>query len=115
MTGARRNWFERRRLKMRRQTKTDEKDEKNRKRPREKGTGTIFKPKGSSFWWIAYMSGGKRRYESTKSVLKGAAVNLLMSRLGDNQRGIVVTPKIGKITCGVGLTAVVSDLKINGR
>ena len=25
---------------------------------RAKGTGTIFKPKGSRFYWVAYISGG---------------------------------------------------------
>jgi hypothetical protein len=38
--------------------------------PRAKGTGTIFRPKGSRFYWIAYVSGGKRRFEGTKSERK---------------------------------------------
>lgn len=37
---------------------------------RAKGTGTIFKPKGSRYWWVAYTSGGKRRFESSKSERK---------------------------------------------
>ena len=35
--------------------------------PHTRGTGGIWKPKGTKFWWVNYVSGGKRRYESTKS------------------------------------------------
>ena len=52
-------------------------------RPRAKGTGTIFKPKGSRFYWVAYVSGGKRRFEGTKSERKQDAQALLTSRLRD--------------------------------
>jgi hypothetical protein len=84
-------------------------------RPRAKGTGTIFKPKGSRFYWIAYVSGGKRRFEGTKSERKKDAQELLTSRLGDTQNGIVVTPKMGRKTLGEGLEAVINDLRMNGR
>ncbi len=83
--------------------------------PRAKGTGSIFKPKGSSFYWIAYVSGGKRRYESTKSARKGDAQGLLTERLGLAQKGVIVTAKIGKLPLGAGLKAVVDDLTMNGR
>ncbi len=83
--------------------------------PRARGTGSIFKPKGSSFYWVAYLSGGKRRYESTRSTRKGDAQALLTDRLGAVQRGVVVTPKMGKITLGHGLQAVVNDLTMNSR
>lgn len=83
--------------------------------PRAKGTGTIFKPKGSRFYWVAYVSGGKRHFEGTKSEKKGDAQTLLTSRLGDVGRGIPVTPKMGKKTLGEGLKAVVNDLRMNGK
>jgi integrase len=82
---------------------------------RAKGTGSIFKPKGSSFYWIAYISGGKRRYETTKSDVKQVAKDLLLERLGAIQHGVVVTPKLGKITLATGLKAVTSNLTMNGR
>lgn len=88
---------------------------KPKRRPRPKGTGSIFKPKGSRFYWIAYMSGGKRNYESTKSTVERVAQDLLTSRMGDTQRGIVVTPKLGKIKLGDGLKAVTNDLTNNAR
>jgi integrase len=82
---------------------------------RAKGTGGIFKPKGSRFLWINYMSGGKRRYESTKSTRKQDAQTLLTQRLGDTQKGIVVTPKMGRKTLGDGLQAVINNLRMNGK
>lgn len=82
---------------------------------RGKGTGTIFKPKGSKFYWIGYFSGGKRHYESTKSTRKEDAQALLTQRLGDIGKGLPVTPKLGKLIVGDALNAVISDLELNGR
>jgi integrase len=83
--------------------------------PRAKGTGTIFKPKGSRYFWVAYVSGGKRHFEGTKSELKKDAQDLLTQRLGDTQRGIPVTPKMGRKTITDGLKAVINDLVMNGK
>jgi hypothetical protein len=88
---------------------------KPKRRMREKKAGSIFKRNNSRFWWIAYGSGGKRRFESTHSEKKGDAVALLTSRTGDVQRGIAVTPQMGKLTLGKGLEAVFNDLKMNRR
>lgn len=82
---------------------------------RAKGTGSLFKPKDSRFWSIAYMSGGKRCYESTKKIDKAEAQKVLTARLGDVQQGIEVTPKMGKKTLGEGLKAVVQDQQLNER
>ncbi|HXG86745.1 MAG TPA: tyrosine-type recombinase/integrase [Vicinamibacterales bacterium] len=83
---------------------------------RAKGTGSIYKlSKTSRYWWVAYVSDGKRRCESSKSTVKKVAQDLLTSRLGDVGRGIVVTPKVGRITIGRGLAAVMNDLTMNGR
>lgn len=82
---------------------------------RAKGTGSIFKPKGSSFWWIAYYSAGKRHYESTKSARKKDAQDLLTARQGDIQRGVPVTPKIGKLTFEDAAANVIADFRANGK
>lgn len=94
---------------------TTENEKTPRKRTRAKGTGSIFKPKGSRFYWIAYVSGGKRRFEGTKSEVNGEAQTLLSNRLGKTSEGIVVTPQMGKITVGKALQAVVDNQKVNGR
>ncbi len=40
---------------------------KKDKSRRTRGTGGVFKPKGSRFWWVKYLSGGKMHYESSGS------------------------------------------------
>jgi len=90
-------------------------DNKKRKDQRAKGTGCIFKPKSSKYWYIAYMSGGKRRYESAKSVLKSDAQRLLSQRVGDTARGVVVTPQVGKLSMWDGLKAVIDRQRQDAR
>jgi hypothetical protein len=43
------------------------------KRPR--GTGSVFRMKGSTHWWIAYRHDGKRFRESSGSSKKWAAAS----------------------------------------
>jgi hypothetical protein len=64
---------------------------------RAKGTGSVFKRKNSAYWWISYVSGGKARYESARSIRKGDAQALLTRRLGAVQGGAPVTPKVTKL------------------
>jgi hypothetical protein len=82
---------------------------------RTKGSGSVFKPKRSRFWWISYLSNGKRQFESSKSTRKGDAQALLLHRIGDINHGLPVTPKMGRTTVGDGLRTVVNDLRLNGR
>ena len=89
--------------------------EEKKRSVRGKGTGSIFRPKGTRVWWVGWTSNGKRHVESTKSEKKSDAQILLTSRLGDAGRGMVVTAKMGKITLGEGLKAVHDDKKMNGR
>lgn len=88
-----------------------------KKTQRPKGTGCIFKPKNSSFFWIKYQLPGKRgkyHYESTKSVLKGDAQRLLSERIGDVSRG--VTPETAnKLTVDKALDHVIDKATLDGR
>ena len=61
------------------------------------------------------MSGGRRRYESTKSTRVSDAQQVLTQRLGKIADGVAITPRVGRVTLGAGLAAVVADLKMNGR
>jgi len=85
------------------------------KRTRPKGTGSIYKLKGTRFWWISYYSGGKRRAESSESTRKGDAERLLAQRLGDKARGVVVAPGVGRITFEEAAQAVLDDFRANGK
>jgi integrase len=88
---------------------------KKRKRARQRGSGGIFRPNGGRIYWIKYVSGGKVRYESSKSDRLEDAQALLTDRLDKIQKGVLVTPKLGKLKLRDGLTAVVNDLKLNGK
>lgn len=84
-------------------------------RRRANSDGSIYKPKGSRFWWIAYHSGGKRHFESSRSERITDARNLLNEKLGHIRNGVTVTPKVGKLTVAEGLQAVVNDMQMNGK
>jgi integrase len=86
-----------------------------KKRYRARGSGSIFKPKNSRFYWIAYVSNGKRCFESSGCERKGDAQTLLTNRLGDIGKGVPVTPQLGKKTIGEGLQAVLDDQELNAR
>lgn len=88
---------------------------KKPKAPRAKGTGQIFQPKGSRYLWISYYIEGKRHYEGTKSTREGDAQRLLTDRLGDIQKGIPVTPKMGRKPLSSALKSVVNDQTMNDR
>jgi integrase len=86
------------------------------KKPRPKGTGGISKPPGTRFYWINYIGvDGHRHHESTKSTRLDDAQRMLTDRLGDVQRGVPVTPKMGRKTFGEGVGSVIANQKANGR
>lgn len=91
---------------------SEQKQEKKQRSRRARGTGGVFKPKGSRFWWIKYLSGGKMHYESSGSERKTDAQSLVADRVGDVRRGIAVTPKMGRITWSEGLAAVVTNYRL---
>jgi integrase len=85
------------------------------KKHRVKGSGSVFRMRGSRFWWIAYVSNGKRRFESSKSEKRTDAQKLLNDRLGDIGKGHEITPKLNKKTLGEGLQSVIDDQEMNDR
>ena len=48
-------------------------------------------------WWIRYYRNGKRHEESSGSTKEGDARSLLRLREGDIERGVAITPKVGRI------------------
>lgn len=48
-------------------------------------------------WWIRYYKNGRRYEESSGSTKEAAAKGLLRLREGDIERGVAMTPKVGRI------------------
>jgi integrase len=93
----------------------DENQTDQKTKPRAKGTGSVFLPAGSRFYWVAYFSGGRRRFESSRSIRKGDAQKLLSQRLGKVAEGVAITPAVGRLSFDAAMKAVIDDYKLNGR
>jgi integrase len=82
---------------------------------RAKGTGSIFKPKGSSFYWTptSRPENGTMRPPKAQSSRWRKTCSWIDS--GAISHGLDVTPKMGKKLFGAGLKAVIENLTMNGR
>lgn len=86
-----------------------------KRRPRTKGSGSVFRTPKSKYWYIAYTSGGKRHFESSESERKSDAIARLNNRLGDIEKGVIVSPALGKVTVREGLQMVLDDMTMNKK
>ena len=66
-------------------------------------------------WWIRYYKNGKRHEESSGSTKEGDAKSLLRLREGDIERGVAVTPKVGRIRFDEAVTDVLNDYRTNRK
>ena len=66
-------------------------------------------------WWIRYYKNGKRYEESSGSSKEGDARSLLRLREGDIERGIAITPKVGRIRFGEAAKDVLNDYRTNRK
>ena len=66
-------------------------------------------------WWIRYYKNGKRHEESSGSTKEGEAKSLLRLREGDIERGVAVTPKVGRIRFDEAVTDVLNDYRTNRK
>ena len=55
--------------------------------PRTRGSGSIYKQKGSTVFWVKYYRNGKSFRESTKKTNKQEANDFLKTRLGEIATG----------------------------
>jgi hypothetical protein len=62
---------------------------------RQRGTGRIFLPKGSSVWWLQYYQNGVKRRESAETSNRKEALEKLKFRIAELTTGSVtgLTPK----------------------
>ena len=75
--------------------------------------GTIYK-RGDTLW-IQYFRNGKRYRESTGSERETDAKRLLRLREGDIERGIPVTPRVGRLTFDEAAEDLRNDYRANAR
>lgn len=66
-------------------------------------------------WWIRYYKNGKRHEESSGSTKEGEAKSLLRLREGDIERGVAITPKVGRIRFDEAVTDVLNDYRTNRK
>lgn len=74
--------------------------------------GSIYKRR--SVFWIQYYRDGRQFRESSRSRKETDAKRLLRLREGDIERGVPVTPRIGRLTFAEATEAIITDYKVNG-
>ena len=74
--------------------------------------GCIYKR--GKVYWIKYSRAGRGYYESSGSTKHEDAKRLLRLREGDNERGVPVTPKVGRVTFEEAAAALLTDYRVNG-
>ena len=83
------------------------------KRPR--GTGSIYKPTGSRFWWIKYYRASKVYRESSHSTTRIRAERMLAKRLGQISTGIFAGPQVERILVDELAQDILRDYKVKER
>jgi integrase len=71
--------------------------------------------KRGRIWWIRYYRDGRRYEESSRSTKEGDARRLLRLREGDIERGLPVTPKIGRLRFDEAAKDLINDYSTNGK
>lgn len=66
-------------------------------------------------WWVRYYRDGRRFEESSGSAKESDARRLLRLREGDIERGLPVSPKIGRLRFEDAAADLVNEYKANGR
>lgn len=66
-------------------------------------------------WWIRYYKNGRRYEESSGSTKESDARSLLRLREGDIERGVAITPKVGRIRFDEAVKDVLNDYRTNRK
>jgi integrase len=66
-------------------------------------------------WWIRYYKNGRRHEESSGSTKESEAKSLLRLREGDIERGVAITPKVGRIRFDEAAKDVLNDYRTNRK
>src|SRR5262245_15089397 len=82
------------------------------KRKHKRPDGTIAE---SPILWLKYYANGRVIRESSGTTKPAAARRMLRRREGDVEKGIPVTPKLGRLTFEDAAKDVLNDYKVNGK
>jgi integrase len=66
-------------------------------------------------WWIRYYRNGRRYEESSGSTKEGDAKSLLRVREGDIEKGMAITPKVGRVRFTEAGADVLNDYRTNRK
>ncbi len=83
--------------------------------PRTRGSGSIYKQKGSAAYWVKYYRNGKPFRESTKTTDKAQAKQFLQQRLAEIATGNFYGPIVERITVAELADDFLRDYRINER
>ena len=81
---------------------------------RPRGTGSVYRPRGSSIFWIKFYRNGKAHRESSKSDKMKTAEKLLGQRLAESRTEAFVPLKTKKILIQELAEGLVRDYRTNG-
>ena len=82
---------------------------------RARGSGSIYKQKGSAVWWVKYSRNGKAYRESTRTSEYSQATTFLRNRLAEISTGNFYGPKSEKIRVKELADDFLRDYRINGK
>jgi hypothetical protein len=66
-------------------------------------------------WWVKYYQGGRAVRESTGTTKDATARRFLRSREGDVEKGLPITPKVGRVTFEDAAKDIINDYTANRR
>ena len=71
--------------------------------------------KRGNVWWIKYSRNGRPYFESSRSKKKKDAASMLRLREGDIEKGLPITPTIGRLTFDHAVGDVIAEYTANRR
>src|SRR5262249_24811643 len=85
------------------------------KRYRPRGTGSIYRQKGSENWWIQYYRNGRAYRQSAGTTKRRQAEKLLQKKLAEIANHTFIEPKADRTTVGELAEDLLRDYSINWR
>ena len=82
---------------------------------RQRGTGTVFRPEGSSVWWIQYYQNGIRQRESAETTDRREALDILKRRLAEINTGNIAGTDARRVRIADLAEDFLRDYRINGK